>query len=258
MTRFAAVPFASVAMLALLTGCGGSGDKSGSEAASLEGRPWVVTSGIDVPEEASAARPSALFENGIVGGSTGCNRFTAGYTLDGDSIDVGQIASTRMACLPPADAIEKAYLAAFGKVSGWRVDGDKLVLLDADRNELLRYAAATPVGEWEATAILQGDAFASPLPGTKLTAGFGSDGKLSGSAGCNRYTASYTTDKGAIEITKPAATRKLCPAPAGIMEQEAAYLSVLPAAVSYRVDEHSLELLSADGTGLASYIRAGG
>jgi hypothetical protein len=40
------------------------------------------------------------------------------------------------------------------------------------------------------------------------------------------------------------------------MEQEAAYLAVLPTAVQYRVDGGSLALLSADGTYIAPLIRA--
>ncbi len=40
------------------------------------------------------------------------------------------------------------------------------------------------------------------------------------------------------------------------MEQEAAYLAALPAAVSYRVDGDSLALLTADGTYVASFVRA--
>jgi META domain len=39
------------------------------------------------------------------------------------------------------------------------------------------------------------------------------------------------------------------------MEQEAAYLAALPAAVRYRVEGHSLELLTAEGTAVVSYTR---
>jgi hypothetical protein len=42
------------------------------------------------------------------------------------------------------------------------------------------------------------------------------------------------------------------------MEQEAAYLSVLPTAVAYHVDGTVLELLGADGTRLVTYTRAKG
>ena len=47
-----------------------------------------------------------------------------------------------------------------------------------------------------------------------------------------------------------------CASPAGIMEQEAAYLAALPTAVGYRVDGGSLALLGADGTYVVSYTRA--
>ena len=203
-----------------------------------------------------APSPSALFADGTVGGSTGCNRYTASYTLDGDSLELGTIASTQMACPPPADAVERAYLDALGRVTGWRTDGEELVLVDEDDAELLRYAAATPIGDWQATAVQTGTALASPLVGTEITATFAEDGTLTGSAGCNTYRTTYSTDAGAIEIEPPAATKKACGRPDGVMEQEAAYLAALPTAVRYRIDGGSLALLRADGTYVASYARA--
>jgi heat shock protein HslJ len=196
-----------------------------------------------------------VFKEQTVGGSTGCNRFTASYTVDGDRLELGRIATTQMACPPPADAVERAYLAALARVARWRADGSELVLLDDDEAELLRYRAATPIGEWEATAFLTGNAVASPLPGTTITATFAEGGELSGSSGCNRYTATFTTDGGRIEISPPASSRKLCSEPTGVMEQEAAYLAALPSAVEYRVDGDSLALLTADGTYVASFTR---
>jgi heat shock protein HslJ len=160
-----------------------------------------------------------------------------------------------MACAPPADAVERAYVSALGRVAGWRSDGAELVLLDGDGAELLRYSTATPVGEWNATAIQTGVALASPLPGTEITATFADHGTLTGSAGCNSYATTYTTERGKITIAPPAATEKACAAPDGVMEQEAAYLAALPTEVSYRVDGGSLALLSADGTYVASYAR---
>ncbi len=245
-----AVPLA----LAALAGCGGDdGNETdvAADAASFADVPWVLATGVDV-EGWEATPPSATFADGTVGGSTGCNRFTAPYTLDGDSLEIGTTATTRMACLPPADAVERAYLEALARVTGWRSDNADLVLLE-DESELLRYKAATPVGDWEATAIQTGTALASPLPGTEITATFGDDGTLTGSAGCNTYRTSYTTDRGGIEIAPPAGTKKACASPDGVMEQEAAYLAALPTAVRYRLDGGTLALLSADGTYVASY-----
>jgi heat shock protein HslJ len=219
------------------------------------GVPWIVSGGLDVAGWESVA-PSATFANGTVAGSTGCNRFTARYTVEGDGLAIGSIAATKMACAPPGDDVERAYLAALARVAGWRPDDGELVLVDGDGAELLRYRAATPVGRWKATAIQTGTALASPLQGTEIAARFREDGTLTGFAGCNTYRTTYRTDGGAIEIDPPAATRKTFAAPEGVMEQEAAYLAALPAAKSYRVDADALALLRDDGTYVASYKRA--
>lgn len=253
--RSGAVGIMSVIVVALVAGCGGD-DGESSDASTFEGQPWLLVSGVDVPQDVAVVWPSATFEGGRVAGSTGCNRFTGTYTVDGDSLEIGQLASTQMACAPPADRIERTYVAALGRVAGWRLDGEELVLVDADAAGLLRYAPAMPVGAWHVTGLLRGDAHVSPLAGTELTARFAADGSLSGSSGCNTYTTSYAIDKSAIEIKAPTATRKACAEPPGVMEQESAYLAFLPTAMSYRVDGGALELLSADGTRLVTYTRA--
>jgi heat shock protein HslJ len=224
-------------------------------APSVEGQPWVLVSGVSVPQDVAVVWPSALLENGTIGGTTGCNRYIAHYTIDDDSVEIGPIALTRMACPPPADAIERAYVAALEQVTGWRVDGEDLVLTGAEEAELLRYARATPLGNWRVTGLVRGDALASPLVGTELTARFAVDGTLSGSAGCNTYAGSYSVEKSAIEIATRGVTRRACADPAGVMDQETAYLSLLPTAVGYRLDGRSLELLAVDETRIATYTR---
>jgi heat shock protein HslJ len=252
--QHAAASLAYLLAVVLAAGCGGD-DESEAGQASFVGVPWVLSSGLDV-DGWEAVRPSATFADDTVGGSTGCNRYTAPYTVDGDAMELGVVASTRMACPPPADGVERAYVDALGRVAEWRQEDAELVLLDDDGSELLRFAEATPVGDWEVAAFLSGNAVSSPLPGTQLTASFAADGTLTGSGGCNTYRTAFTTDRGGIEIDPPAATRKACAAPEGVMEQEAAYLAALPAAVSYRVDGNSLALLTADGTYVASFVRA--
>jgi heat shock protein HslJ len=237
-----------------LAACG-EDDSTEAEGPSFEGVPWLLSSGIDVAGWQAVA-PSATFADGTVGGSTGCNHYTAGYAVDGDALDIGDVASTRMACPSPADAVEREYLAALDRVEGWGIDDDDLVLVDADDDEALRFRTATPTGDWEVTSFLDGDALVSPLAGTRITASFAADETLTGSAGCNSYSASFTIGSGAIEITQPSATRKACAEPEGVMAQEAAYLAALPTAVRYRVDGGSLALLSADGTYVVAYARA--
>ena len=223
----------------------------------LEGIPWVVASGLDV-EGWEEAAPSATFEGGRVAGSTGCNRFTGPYTLDGESLALGPLAQTMMACLPPRDAVERAYVAALERVARWRADDGELALLDANGDELLRFAPVTLSGKWVVTAFLRGDGVSSTLADTEITLVFGDDGVLVGSGGCNVYRAPYTAAGGVLEIAEPFSTRKACLEPEGVMAQEAAYLDVLPKAVRYSVDGGTLHLLTTEDTIVATLTRAGG
>ena len=130
------------------------------------------------------------------------------------------------------------------------------MLVDADEAELLRYERATPVGRWQVTGLLTGDALTSPIAGTELTATFGDDATLSGSSGCNTYDAAYTTDRGGIQIADVAGTKKTCAEPAGVMEQETSYLTLLPRAASFRVNGPVLELIDVDRQRLVAFARA--
>jgi heat shock protein HslJ len=234
----------------LVTACGGDDETGADQPATVEGVPWVLASGAGF--EAGGAAPTATFADGRVTGTTGCNRYSGTYTLDGGRLAIEPGPTTRKACAPPADAVEQAYLAALGRVSGWRVDDGDLVLL-ADGAPALRFRAASPAGSWTVTSLATPDAVTSPIPGTELTATFAEDGTLSGSAGCNTYTATYTATGGDIAISPPAATQKLCPEPEGVSEQETAYLTALPQAARFGMGEHGLELLRADGTIVATY-----
>jgi heat shock protein HslJ len=245
---------AALLAAAVVGGCGGDEEESAADPSSLEGVPWVLVSGVDVDGWETVA-PSLTFEGGQVSGSSGCNQFGGSYTVDGSSLELGEIAMTAMGCPPPADEVEQTSMDALQGTAGWRLEGEELVLVDADDAELLRYRPASPEGSWVATGLLQGDAFTSLLEGTEITATFDDEGALSGSAGCNNYNASYTTDGSAIEIDAPSSTKMACPEPEGVMDQEAAYLAALPNAAAYRVSGSLLELLSAEGTAVVTYTR---
>lgn len=241
-----------LALAAFASGC--DDDDSASDPANLEGIPWVLSSGVTAGGWQTIA-PSAFFEDGRMSGSTGCNRYTTGYTLDGDALTIEQVAQTQIACAPRAEAVQAEFLAALAKAAAWTSDGTALSLLDSDGNEVLGFTVASPVGAWRATSFLQGDAVSGAIAGTDITATFDADGNLSGSAGCNNYTATFTTDKSAITITQPASTKKACVDPEGVMEQESDYLAALPKAKSFRVEGGTLELLTETGTFVATYAK---
>jgi heat shock protein HslJ len=60
-----------------------------------------------------------------------------------------------------------------------------------------------------------------------ITVRFGGESRVSGSAGCNQYSAEYLIDDGSITIGPPGATRRFCADPEGIMDQEAGLLAAL-------------------------------
>jgi heat shock protein HslJ len=250
----------ALSLLLLITGlsagCGSDSETTAIDTSALEGTPWVLESGSGGITPPEGVALSALFDAGSLSGSAGCNRFTASYTVDASAMSIGTIATTQIACPPPLDVVEQAYLAALGKVAAWTVDAGALVLSDSGGAELLRYTAATVTGDWEVNAFLRGNGFSTPVAGTTLTATFTEDGKLAGSAGCNRYTGTYTADAGTITITPPASTKKLCTEPEDVMAQEAAYLAVLPTATGYQLSGKTLDLLRADGTRVVSFTPA--
>jgi heat shock protein HslJ len=94
------------------------------------------------------------------------------------------------------------------------------------------------------------------LPGATLDAEFGAEGRLTGTAGCNRYGAAYTRDGERISIAPAIATRMYCAQPAGVMEQEAAYLAALERAASAIVSDGRLTLADAAGAELVSFTGA--
>lgn len=132
---------ACVAMLSF--GCA-----SGPEAANnepLEGTQWKLTQLEGKPATAASPEraPNLQFlaaEKRVVG-SGGCNRLGGSYTLDGNKLALGQMASTMMACPHGMDQ-EQALHAALKKVTQWRVEGQTLHLLDA---------AGAPVATFEAS-----------------------------------------------------------------------------------------------------------
>jgi heat shock protein HslJ len=84
------------------------------------------------------------------------------------------------------------------------------------------------------------------MSGTKVTARFGTDGRMNGSAGCNQYGASYTTRDFAITISPPVTTMMYCENP-DIMQQESAYINNLAKAVELRISQSNLNLYDTTG-----------
>lgn len=237
--------------------------------APLEGTPWVLQSYLDPAGQTKNVLPetqvTANFKDGKVNGSDGCNSYFASYELNGDQITIGQAGSTLMACSPEAIMTQAAdFQAALASASSFKIEGERLSLLNAQGKAALVFQASAEAASlaslggtsWRATAINNGkQAVVSLVTGTEVTAAFGQDGKLTGSAGCNNYNTAYAVDGEKIEIGPPASTRMMCAEPSGVMEQEAAYLAALPKAATFQVTGSELTLRDADGAMLVHFAR---
>ena len=97
----------------------------------------------------------------------------------------------------------------------------------------------------------------SPVEGTRITLGFGPEG-AGGYAGCNRYGGRYeTTGRGGLRIAELWQHLELCASPAGVMEQEEAFVETLRDAARFRVTDDRLEIEDAAGeTALVFVLRA--
>ncbi len=104
----------------------------------LTGVTWHAT-GINngrggVVSIAAGTDPTATFDAaGTVSGDAGCNQFSGPAVVDGTSIAIGPLASTKMACADPAASEqETAYLAALEAATTVQIQGSTLELRDAD------------------------------------------------------------------------------------------------------------------------------
>jgi heat shock protein HslJ len=111
---------------------------------------------------------------------------------------------------------------------------------------------------WRATVYNNGrGAAVSLIDGSEITATFGTDGVLSGSAGCNPYRATYVAQESAITIQAPTSKRKACAQPKGVMQQENAYLKALTTAATYAIQGQQLELRTAEDALVALFQASG-
>ncbi len=250
-----------VVMLGLIAGCGtppaapqtgGSAPEGGSLAGSswelsmLQGQPLVPGTHI-----------SLVFEDDAqLGGFAGCNSYGGPYQSSAQGgFTPGNMASTQMACMEPAGAMEQegAYLQALSAATSYRIVGERLELLAADGTVLLAFEPSAPVsmepGELVGTAwslvSLNGT---PPVSGTTLTLAFVNEDTAIGSAGCRSFLFSYQGNAQRLSFpTQAMLGPDDCLANEAIHQQEGAYTDAFSWASGYRLEGEQLELLTSRG-----------
>ena len=246
----------ALALAIAVVGCTGS-DTSGGE---LAGVTWTVTSlpGSTIP---AGLRIDATFRDGSIEGSDGCNFYAGPFSLTGDGgIDFRGLGGTDIGCAPAVADAGAAYASALDRAASYELDGETLTLLDDDGAEVARFRAnaGPPITgvTWQAFGYRDGpvddkQAVVSPLDGSSITAEFNPDGTMSGSSGCNTYTADFEVSGNAFSITALVSTERACEPP--LMKQERTYLDALGSVERWKFSGPALQLLNETGTVEATY-----
>ncbi len=225
---------------------------------SLEGTLWEMTSFVDengklVTVDGETSSTITFTENGRAAGNNGCNNVGMTYSAETGTISIEPGPSTLMACPPNVEAQANGYDSAVANAASYTVEGNTLTLADADGNTLATFKAVEPTELtgtiWLVTSYNNGNqAVVSTIIDTEITLIFNEDGSLNGTAGCNNYFGSYSSDGETISIDEQIGmTEMACAEPEGVMEQEQQFLSALPTAEIVSIDGDRLQLRTADG-----------
>jgi len=227
--------------------------------AALDNTPWKLVSYVDSKGKTETVLPdstlTAAFSVGKLDGNGGCNTFFGTYQASGNKLTIKVGGSTKMACPAAVMTQESAYFAALDKSATYKIAGDQLTIADAKGTTILTYTVLKPAslvgGNWQVMTYNNGrSAMASALAGSNITLAFGPDGNASGTTGCNTYSVPYQVSGNKLTFGPAPAvtTRMMCSQPAGIMDQETAYLAALSKTAAYAIQGNKLTLTDAQGS----------
>jgi heat shock protein HslJ len=224
------------------------GGPSSVAAESLDGSRWLLAA---LPAENLLERVTVTldFEEGRVAGTDGCNRFTGPYRLEDDELHIGDMASTRRGCAEPVMKQARNYMGVLDRARKAKIVDDSLQLFDANGELLAEFVpqlTALADTRWIVTGYNNGkQAVVSIGPDTSMTLEFDSENAISGTAGCNSFRGSYSSDSDNLTVGEIAATRRLCEDV--VMAQEKLFLEALNRSASWRVEGNRLEIRDVGG-----------
>lgn len=116
---------------------------------SLEGTEWQLTTFVSGEAASSLlvdTQITAIFLQGQVNGTAGCNRYFGSYEVDGETIAVSPLGSTRMACAEEIMAQESSFLTALQAAMAFEIEGEQLTIT-YDAGTLIFQGAEMPAEE---------------------------------------------------------------------------------------------------------------
>lgn len=236
-----------------------------SNPADLVGTRWLLRSVNGRPLPDSFPVSVSFGPNNEIGGYDGCRHFTGHYYANENDLSVpGFGYESEEACLKPEAHLGSEHAPV---LEGIPLEGN--YTLTEERLEIRGDSGSVSVYEplpkdivveepgdaWVLVKFVEDDRVTPVLSGTEITLRFDRGtlrrtGTMSGSTGCNAYSADYEYinefTSGTPVITS--ITEKACYTPAGVMEQEQLYLTFLEDTYWFSTDiGGDLELSTRDG-----------
>jgi len=128
----------AAALALLLAGCPSAPEHAGQGAATIVGPVWVAEEIAGAAASGDAPVTLQLGADGRASGRGGCNGYSGPYTLAGDALHFGGLASTRMACAPTLMDQEQHYFDTLAKVTRYAVADDGALLLETAEGKEIR------------------------------------------------------------------------------------------------------------------------
>lgn len=131
-----------ILILALLAACAGATEPAPG-VVELEGTRWVLET-LNGEPPLAGTELTLQFQEGIAGGSSGCNSFGGSYQVNGGELAITEISQTLMLCTAPEGVMEQeaAYLAALQRAAAFRLVGERLQIENAAGEAMLVFRPA--------------------------------------------------------------------------------------------------------------------
>jgi uncharacterized lipoprotein YbaY/heat shock protein HslJ/uncharacterized lipoprotein NlpE involved in copper resistance len=118
--------------------CGSATSGKGDVMAELKDTYWklIELDGetiVMAPDQQREVRITLASEGARFFGFSGCNQLVGAYVQEGGALRFTQMASTKMACVPPFMELESQVLKMLGATTAYRIEGEQLTLLGGDQ-----------------------------------------------------------------------------------------------------------------------------
>ncbi|WP_458315618.1 META domain-containing protein [Mycolicibacterium brisbanense] len=246
-------PFPTALAAALvLAGC--SSTAGADSAASPEGRTFVSVA-VDGEQIPGGGPLTVGFDGDRISTFAGCNHGSGTAEL-ADGRIVTQLASTMMACPPPLGDADAWVSKFFQAGPSWSLADDTLTLQSPTATVTLKDRKVVDPDRpltgttWQVQSVVSPDAVSTSaaLERSRPTLTIATDGAVTGSTGCNRFTGHAQINGSTIEFGPLATTEMACVGEIGDVEH--AVLRVLSNTVRSAIDADQLRLTRDDGYGL--------